>query len=179
MLLGYAWRKANDPHPQRPHRLLPPPQLGAGRDPSLALGGRGKVTPLPGASVSSSMKWEGRWLVVRPLSPTRNTFRALAAWRAVQTQRRPRSPVSGRSRSLEETEVDPGPHAPAESSERRDTGMCGRGGHPAGERQGQAHHPGFLNSSPVQQITEGADPVQRKSFLGDSNAAPARRGAYG
>lgn len=74
VLLGYAWRKANDPHPQRPHRLLPPPQMGAGRDPSLALGGRGKVTPLPGASVSSSMKWEGRWLVVRPLSPTRNTF---------------------------------------------------------------------------------------------------------
>lgn len=60
-----------------------------------------------------------------------------------------------------------------------DTGTCGRGGHPAGERQGQAHRLGFLNSSPVQQITEGADPVQRKSFLGDSNAAPARRGAYG
>lgn len=29
--------------------------------------------------VSSSMKWEGRWLVIRPLGPTTNTLRALAA----------------------------------------------------------------------------------------------------
>lgn len=41
------------------------------------------------------------------------------------TQSRPWSRLSGRSRSLD---VDPEPHAPAESSERRDTGTCGRGG---------------------------------------------------